>query len=849
MKGFKEYYLLIEYTKDYLGKMTTTFSTILNPAQCNHSIFANKRMREYVNKDVMQSFIQNGMGISYRRQSSKRYKHISMKYETEQTQIAAFLGCYNDTGDYIEVSHYLVQHKWGRIEPTNYLSLSKFHRPTRHAFAKDRYIDIDMQNAHPHLFSQICQANNLNSKYITDYAANPKFYREKLMDIYGVSKDVAKNLPITLCFGGSIADWRFNHSIPNEMPDVLEMVELEKELALLMPIILASNPDIANGLIAYKPDKYSDPKKLLRSVMSLWSQTVERICQETAVEWLIDHKQFVLEDIVPCQDGIMILKELWYDGILADMSYSIKQKLDLDISWLNKPFDEAITIPPFDILKMKPRQIEDIYNYDNLVFEVQDTTFAKLVFYMTEYSIIMQGDLFYIYFKNEWRSEPKKDGELVKHIITNTLTNYLKVVHLLIAKREAETTIGTPERADCQNRRCSLYKLERSLTMSKSVKDIFAQLKGILSSKFHKYTFNNGENNDYLVHFKNGVYDTKAKLFRQRNRFDYTTKYLDYDYIPRNKIANEKYEFVLDFFKKIQPEQTQRDFTLSYLAYGLTGNASKQIFKMNIGYEGSNGKSTEAALHEKCFPIYTSKIAKEILEKGYSKRHKFIIQLYSEPIRLVYFEEIPTKKLDTDFVKDWVDGRQMDIEVMFGTVVKMRIVSKLLTNSNHDPHFDTDGGLNRRGIIQNYTSRFVESNPDEANHIYLKDDTFLDIFEDNEYKNAYFHLLLNYIDEVKTPQENRDLFKEIVSSGDVVLCEIEKLVDITKCMTDKVHVDRVKEIFPMIGYKDLSNKLKQLGCIYKKDCVVNGLKGVWCGLTVKAPPQSDTDTEDNDDSR
>ena len=57
-----------------------------------------------------------------------------------------------------------------------------------------------------------------------------------------------------------------------------------------------------------------------------------------------------------------------------------------------------------------------------------------------------------------------------------------------------------------------------------------------------------------------------------------------------DQIPQEAHDKVIDFFAKIQPNKEQRDFTIGYLAYSITGDTSQCIFKMNIGYTASNGK-------------------------------------------------------------------------------------------------------------------------------------------------------------------------------------------------------------------------------------------------------------------
>ena len=118
-------------------------------------------------------FIKNEMGISY--QSVPRYEGgVCKTYKTELERMIKFKELYNKKLNRFQVAHKLAKHKWGRIVPHNYLSLSIFHRPTRHTFCDDVYTD-------------------------NKYVANPKIYRTFIMKHHDCSKDTALTFQ-TFCF-------------------------------------------------------------------------------------------------------------------------------------------------------------------------------------------------------------------------------------------------------------------------------------------------------------------------------------------------------------------------------------------------------------------------------------------------------------------------------------------------------------------------------------------------------------------------------------------------------------------------------------------------------------------------
>ena len=367
----------------------------------------------------------------------------------------------------------------------------------------------------------------------------------------------------------------------------------------------------------------------------------------------------------------------------------------------------------------------------------------------------------------------------------------------------------------------------------KFIGEILKQIQSILSGKLTKIIFDVGEEQKYNIHFKNGVYDLKKKEFRKRRYDDYVTKILDYNYIEKDKIEKEIYEFVEEFYNKIQPIESERKFMLGYLAYCLTGNIGKQIFKINIGYTASNGKSTEMSIHDKVFPIYTKKLNKCTFNKGNTKFHKYVKECLYNPIRLCYLEELDESLIDGDILKDWIDGRKISIEILFGTEETKSIQAKLMTCSNKDINIKGDEGLYRRGRLQFYNSIFEERLDDDyINNRYKKIDNLDNYFNDEKYKNAYFHLLLNYIDDIEIPKSSKQNLKNLVDENDDLKYDIYDNFEITKNNEDKLSKRVIENILDKYKWTNILTKLKSIGVIYNREHRYNGEKSILLGIKI-----------------
>ena len=70
-----------------------------------------------------------------------------------------------------------------------------------------------------------------------------RWYLEKTMEVYNVTRDVAKELFIILIYGGTFETWKEENDVQGEEVD--EIVEFSRELQKeIMPAVRRANPDL-----------------------------------------------------------------------------------------------------------------------------------------------------------------------------------------------------------------------------------------------------------------------------------------------------------------------------------------------------------------------------------------------------------------------------------------------------------------------------------------------------------------------------------------------------------------------------------------------------------------------------
>jgi len=201
---------------------------------------------------------------------------------------------------------------------------------------------------------------------LVEYCANPKTCRYSIASYYKL-KDIktaegvtitayeqTKKLPIRLAFGGGIEKWKkdYNVQVKREMPLVSKIITTIQEICVE---ICKANPHMKEDVEKDQKFNEKNEEEKNRSIMALYAQTWERIIQEDCIAHLVrTYKHIHLRDIVPSQDGFMILKSqaegIDFKILFATFTEIIKQKYNMTIKWVTKPFDEAIEIPPSSIM-------------------------------------------------------------------------------------------------------------------------------------------------------------------------------------------------------------------------------------------------------------------------------------------------------------------------------------------------------------------------------------------------------------------------------------------------------------------------------------------------------------------
>jgi len=254
-----------------------------------------------------------------------------------------------------------------------------------------------------------------------------------------------------------------------------------------------------------------------------------------------------------------------------------------------------------------------------------------------------------------------------------------------------------------------------------------------------------------IIAFKNGIVSLRDGTFRKSTDNDYVSIYLNYDY--KEEYNKEDYDILYSVLKQIfNNDEEQLKGELAYRGYSITGETCNQIFMCYTGYTASNGKSFIRKLNHYTFDVYSEELPSKIFDEGFSKAHKYLIDLKNK--RMAWIEEFSKNKKDDSLIKSLVDDGQFKTEVMYGTNTTIPILFKIANYANNDFYVNpNDKGIIRRAYQTNLNNIFCKGeeeykymkNKYPNNHnVYLANLEYEQMIKNDSFKLAYFHMLLPY---------------------------------------------------------------------------------------------------------
>lgn len=640
------------------------------------SIYDNVICIEKPNIKKLMGYLHNGLARPYDKGG------FTNTYHTDEAEhLGEYLKRKAEGGQHIKTSHHMPKKsKYNRTIPEKYASLSVFRRSVRHTVSKDIYIDIDMQNAQPTIVCAIAGANNYPLPHLSRYVDNRADILTQVQELHNVDKSTAKQLFITLITGGTY-EWWIKQNDDEGTNRITYLDDLERELVGVRGIIYEANPKIKDEVAKLNPE-YS-PEQCKKAVFAKWYFTIERTIQETAITYLLDNHNAELKYIIPCQDGFMILKDVWYTGIIDDINSHILATLHIPITFTVKPFDEVIPdCPEYDV-------VEDWYAV------LSDKQLADVMYELYGKSFRKYNGILFVYRNNRWYEEADASKRFMTYqYISEDLYKYMK------------PKLDEAFAYDIKMKTHYNGILRTNTSNLSHIKTIITHLEGLIpvdaTDIFNKQK--------HLLGFNNGVYDITAQDFRDYTYEDYITVSTGWDYEEpdfSNPKTAELQQTLTDIFLSIQPNAEQQQLLLTILASGLDGHPYQNAVIWQG--QGGNGKGLLGNLMSKTLGGYyykpSASILKDMAKSGAPSSD--IIKMKNK--RFIDIEEVGGH-INTSLMRNLTGGGSIEARQLYQNSETFNLSSLFVLEINNA--FQLDGKPQqadyRRYILIDFKTNFTD---------------------------------------------------------------------------------------------------------------------------------------------
>lgn len=817
-----------------------------------NSIFENMFVFETINPEKLFNIIHTADLITF---NNKRYVDgIGSLYKTERDLLMAYKYQWVSVFDTFISEWYLPTHGWGRIYPKEYLSMSVFHRPTRHTLCNDYLIDLDLVNCHYEIVLDYLKKLNLPYEHIEKYCNNVAYYRQHISEYYNVSKDTAKQLFIRLIYGGSINGWLKDNNIQTHT--ILDFVSnVADEIEELIDIVWEGNQHIYNDIVNSN-NKYFYGKTLRqkqRTIMSFWCQSIERYIQEQCIVYIRDTYKCELKYFIPCQDGFMMRKIDFNLEYVDDINNFISTMLDKPSKFIVKPFNEKYRIntpsiehiyKPFDLLNAEDAQfaqylIDVGFKYNEIISIGKDKFFEAYQYNGVFWEALPihnaefhKGRLDYL------QSWCEKKALLVLKIYNTHCTTFMPelTTGMNLDNLEIKETIktlskeltkltnnreSTEEQITYKKKQLRGFKLMSEIV--KTLEKINGHIKNlsknslrkniieIFLSKLHKSNIE-WDKNPELFAFNNCIINLSTGEFVQPHKDQYIRTTCGWEW--NNEYSPVFVSTIREIINSILPIQSVQDYYLMYQSTGLSGNKIQKVL-INTGV-GGNGKGVLRGLDDATKGNYSMKIPTDILCHSIKGDGANPILANMNEKRSIYFSEPnPNQRLCSATLKEISGDGSISARGLYSAKTNINITATISGDCNKIPLFDqidssSANSLIRRLVVCPFITRAVS----QEEYDLTIDKTYLNIKQSfaedtvwiNNHKQAYFIILLEHYQRFKNTVNALDIIPEECKNR--ALAHLTLSCDIMNWFMDYMEKDDNFETSKAIPLKHLYEQFK-----------------------------------------
>ena len=706
----------------------------------------NKTFYEKMDKQTLNSLIQFE-GLSEKWNDANYSQQLaSQHYANEKAQLESYLKNYRQKNNAVSVRYMKTnKSKLGRVYPVKSLGLTTMAKKTRNTLIKDTMIDIDLCNAQPQILWCACIANNIECNFIEEYNLNREPILKEMMETYSLSRSSCKKLFIRLAFGGTFYGFLQDNNLSTDIKPTQFISDYTNQLVKIGNVFKKHNEELFNKI----KRKQRKNNNVMGSFMSKILQEHETRILECMYLWLRDNTNIVKDDYFVYEyDGMKLLKdrveEYGTDMLMRNLENIVYTNLGFVMRLEVKPIDNFYELPLIVVETQLDNEDEDedddipiIGNEDAEIDKLKngflDIDVASYIyrqfcfapntwdFENKENQIFVSSGIknkchLWFSFKNgKWNAE--KDGIIMCDVVSlkfyNKVNEYLNEFLESIAHLEKEQR--KIFRSKIKNLKALMENSRRAVFVNNIVNNLFNLCK--IDDFEEKLDLNPN-----LVCCYNGVIDLKNKEFREGKPSDMCSLSTNINYredLSDNTIIEE----IDDFFYKLFPHESQRDYMLNHLASVFYGTTSNQSFNYYIG-GGSNGKSLLVDLMKYVMGDYKGSVPLQLI----TQKRPNIGGTSSEVMALrgvryaVIQEPSKNDTINEGVMKELTGGDPLTARGLYKEAVTFKPMFDLAICANVFVNITSnDHGTWRRIKVVEFGSQFVDEGVCEEDYIFKKD--------------------------------------------------------------------------------------------------------------------------------
>jgi hypothetical protein len=755
-------------------------------------------------------------------------KMVAETYKTEEELLKTYISLI-DNNNILKVKYKRKTYqRYGRVYPANKVGAILLRKEIRQTLYKHNMTDIDIVNAHPSILYQLCIDNNINCKYLEKYILEREAYLQRLMTLYNITRDQAKDLMIITMYFGSINNWLNENNIENKEVDKF-LTKFQNELNAIADTIILKNPKFYKSI--QKKNENDPTKNNKASFLSCYLQEHEERILEYIYQYCVNNKYIINNICSLCYDGIMIETQYYKEQLLQELTEEIKQKTGFNLKFTVKDMDIDYLENIKDIEIGLCKRVETDMDAAEIILSTIKDNF-KCCYISKSYQL-------YYKHSNIWTD----DIEFIKNKLALLIMNFG-----LYKVKRTKTKYGE----EVENKDFGRDLVEINHIVDCVIKIARDNIDNDFYNKLHTTT--KGK-----LCFQDGVMDIEKNKFNLWESEElkinpvYSVVCINRNFkeVFQNTEYNIYKEEVKELIKSIMNDQTDR--CLQFLSRAIFGYIEDKDYAIFMG----NRNCGKGVLNELLFNSLTSQYIgtveadKFLCERESSKDDgrnlNWLIDFQFR--RLMTTNEIKFDKDNKDIKlngvlikKTFSGGDPIKSREIYKGYIEFNIQSKMLLMCNDLPkitspdcletcvEFNTINQFKSEEEIKNKTEEINEKIRNTGNEIYkleldkykIADPKIKDKIKNNKnWLNAFILLLIDNWKSEKLKIEKKSYEEEEESLIDIIF----KYCDYNKDKTYKITNEEIKELsmISKCSLKKLKIELYGLGAIDYRNSNERGL--------------------------